>query len=90
MLDELGVRLGNGRASRLTAAVERLDSDGAEQVLCALAVNRFLEPPSKITAVRGTAERVALRSFPNSDDHNTRARTDFLLEALEKITGQIF
>ena len=90
VLDRLWERLEIGAAVRRVAAGRRLDGEAAERVIFALAVQRALEPASKLAATRWVAERVFIEGCPGFSDDAAYRAMDFLLGALEEIAAEIF
>src|SRR5512144_2194037 len=89
-LDRVWERLGIGAAIRRAAADRRLDADAVERVIFALVAQRALEPGSKLAATGWVADRVAIEGLAGFSDDQAYRGTDFLLEALEEIAGEVF
>lgn len=90
VLDRLWDRLGIGAAIRRAAAGRRLDAGAFERVCFALVANRALEPSSKLAATKWASERVVIEDLAGFSDDDAYRAMDFLLEALEEISEQIF
>ena len=89
-LDRLWEWLGVGAAIRRVAAGRRLDGEAVERVVFALVAQRALKPGSKLAATDWVAKRVAIEGLTGFTDDQAYRAMDFLLEALEEISGEIF
>jgi len=89
-LDRLWERLGIGAAVRRVAAGRRLDGEAVERIVFALVAQRALKPGSKLAATDWVAKRVAIEGLTGFTDDQAYRAMDFLLEALEEITEEIF
>jgi Transposase DDE domain len=90
VLARLWERLRIGAAILKVAEGRRLDGEATERVIFALAVQRALEPGSKLAATRWAAERVFLEGCPAFSDDAAYAAMDFLLDALDEVASEIF
>ncbi len=89
-LDRVWERLGIGAAIRRVATGRRLDGEAVERIVFALVAQRALKPGSKLAATDWVAKRVAIEGLTSFTDDQAYRAMDFLLEALEEISGEIF
>jgi hypothetical protein len=89
-LDRVWERLGIGAAIRRVATGRRLDGEAVERIVFALVAQRALKPGSKLAATDWVAKRVAIEGLTSFTDDQAYRAMDFLLDALEEISGEIF